>query len=525
MSKFNTSTNVTAKKSPIKSTGEKTATALGGVGSVRDARSELVLMAVSFMGGDNLFHESSSDRYNRLLGLIHANPEVFTDEVWAFGLVNWVRNTAYMRTVAAVMAVEIVRARLSHELYGSNREIIDVACSRADEPGEILAYFTSKYGKPIPQPIKNGVADAVKRLYTERGFLRYGASGNKAWTMKDVLRITRPTPKNDLQSDLFNYITNGTLPAVEGDLRKIVARNTLFALPQDERDIETYSDIFRDAEMSWEVISSWLGQMDKAAWEAVIPNMGVMALLRNLRNFDKVGISQGMRNLVKSKIQDPEEIAKARLLPMRFFSAFRNAPSMEWHWPIQVGMDHSLANVPELPGRTLALIDMSGSMFGSRLSDKSDLMLSDAAAIFGAALKVKNNETLSLVQYGTSYERVGAPKGTSVLDVMREFHGMGGTNTARVLADIWDKSGGSYDRVIIVTDEQAGYSGYGQVGDCLPNNVPMYTWNLAGYRAGHADSGLGNNHTMGGFSDSAFSMIPIIESLGNAKWPWENNNE
>ena len=33
--------------------------------------------------------------------------------------------------------------------------------------------------------------------------------------------------------------------------------------------------------------------MDAEAWEAVIPSMGVMALVRNLRNFDQAGIARG----------------------------------------------------------------------------------------------------------------------------------------------------------------------------------------------------------------------------------------
>jgi hypothetical protein len=70
---------------------------------------------------------------------------------------------------------------------------------------------------------------------------------------------------------------------------------------------------------SWERLSGWLpGGMDAAAWEAVIPQMGFMALLRNLRNFDEAKISDSARKYVVDKLSDPEEVAKSRQFPFRF---------------------------------------------------------------------------------------------------------------------------------------------------------------------------------------------------------------
>ena len=75
-------------------------------------------------------------------------------------------------------------------------------------------------------------------------------------------------------------------------------------------------------------------------------------------------------------------------------------------------------------------------------------------------------------------------------------------------------------RWIIVTDEQASYSHYGDPTEQVPAHVPVYTWNLAGYRAGHGPSGKGNRHTFGGLSDAAFRMVPLLESVRDAEWPW-----
>jgi hypothetical protein len=51
-------------------------------------------------------------------------------------------------------------------------------------------------------------------------------------------------------------------------------------------------------------------------------------------------------------------------------------------------------------------------------------------------------------------------------------------------------------------------------------DLPVYTWNLAAYRHGHAPSGTGNRHTFGGLTDRGFRMIPLLEAGRDANWPW-----
>ena len=72
-----------------------------------------------------------------------------------------------------------------------------------------------------------------------------------------------------------------------------------------------------DAGFSWERLSGWLpGGMDAEAWETVIPSMGVMALVRNLRNFDEAGISDAAIDAVITKITDADEVARGAAVPV-----------------------------------------------------------------------------------------------------------------------------------------------------------------------------------------------------------------
>ena len=242
--------------------------------------------------------------------------------------------------------------------------------------------------------------------------------------------------------------------------------------------------------------------------------MGFMAQLRNLRNFDDAGVPDEVAGDVIARLTDPEQVAKSRQFPFRFLSAYRAAPSLRWSYPLERGLHLSLANVPALPGRTVVLVDRSGSMFDG-VSAKSGLNRADTAALFGSALALRS-EHADLVEFGTRSQPVTFRKAESVLKVITQFSAMGGTNTADAIRQHYRD--GFHSRVVIITDEQAHYGYGGDPGSVVPAHVPVYTWNLAGYKHGHGPSGSGNRHTFGGLTDSAFRMIPLLEASRDARW-------
>jgi len=54
-------------------------------------------------------------------------------------------------------------------------------------------------------PLKRGVADAVRRLYTERAAMRYHGLSHQL-RMADVIELAHPSPRDDRQSALFRYL-------------------------------------------------------------------------------------------------------------------------------------------------------------------------------------------------------------------------------------------------------------------------------------------------------------------------------
>ncbi|HET9379718.1 MAG TPA: TROVE domain-containing protein [Streptomyces sp.] len=525
MARFNIRGAKRRPVSPVTSTGRVLRTHEGGRGHERDRRSELFLLAVSNFVSQRTFYETGAERDDRFAKLVREL--AVTDPEWTAGLLRWLRGEGNLRTASLVGAAEYVKARLDAgaTVGPSNRQVVDSVLRRPDEPGELLAYWTATYGRAVPKPVKRGIADAVRRLYSGRALLKYDTA-SRGYRFGDILNLVHAVPDPDRpgQGELFRYALDRRYhpetaepPAQD---RVLAAHRALMAVPAGERRAVITSpggaERLAAAGMTWEALAGWLqGPMDRAAWEAVIPSMGPMALVRNLRNFDEAGVSDEVAARVAARIADPAEVARSRQFPFRYLAAYRHAPSLRWSYALERALGHSLANVPALPGRTLVLVDRSGSMFYSRLSDRSELNRADAAAVFGTALALRAADA-DLVEFGTTSRAVRFRRGESVLKILGRFGDLGGTDTTEAVRRHYRK----HDRVLIVTDEQYTDSGHGDPTGQVPAAVPVYTWNLAGHRAGHGPSGKAGRHTFGGLSDAAFRMVPLLEAARDAAWPW-----
>jgi hypothetical protein len=270
-----------------------------------------------------------------------------------------------------------------------------------------------------------------------------------------------------------------------------------------------------EAGMTWEALAGWLqGPMDRAAWEAVIPSMGYMALLRNLRNFDEAGVSDAVAETVAARLCDPEQVASSRQFPMRFLSAYRAVGNLRWAHALEKALALSVSNIPALPGRTLVVVDTSYSM-NAPFSKDGMLRRWDAAVLFGVAL-AQRCAGADVVSYSDTSGLFPVRPGESLLRALDRWQAGGfflggGTYTAAALSMHYAR----HDRVVLLTDEQ--HHGP-DPSMAIPADVPLYTFNLAGYRPGGV---AGRNRlAFGGLTDLAFKMIPQVEAGRAGRWPW-----
>jgi TROVE domain len=543
-------------------TAGTTTNAKGAYAFSRTPKSELFLLAVGRFFGKDTFYESALKGEERLLQLTHQ--VAVEDPAWLLGFVGWLRESGYIRTAAMVIGLEGAKAVLditSSKVYrqsptlskslivdyaggGFARKLASAGIQRGDEPGEAAAYWASRYGNvtmkggrasapKFPQPIKRGIGDGLKRVVTERAVLKYDTD-SRQFGYADLIQLCHPTPKDYKQNALFKYLLDrqyNKAAEVPEALKTITANKAVRAADGNLADQSAAT--LKQAGVSWQNIGSQ-GAMTAKEWEAAIPGMGYMALLKNLRNFDQAGISASVANTVAAKLMDPAEVARSMQFPLRFLTAFVAAPSMRWSYPLAVALDLSLRRVPTLTGRTLVLIDTSGSMNtvwngdDDRESTVTRPKFWDAAALFGIALAMRSPgvELYSYSSGGRYWQgitkRFPIRQGAEALKELKRwqdegFNGGGGTPTVQALQSTFN----GQDRVIIITDEQHDYSGYsGSVSSTIPASVPLFTFNIAGYKAGQTASAE-NRYTFAGLNDQAFRMISWVADAAAQTWPWE----
>ncbi|GGU63016.1 TROVE domain-containing protein [Lentzea flava] len=500
----------------------------GGDGYARDTKSELFLLAVSNLGGEHTFYESGNQRDTRFAQLVHE--AALADPEWTARLLKWLRSEANMRTASLVGAAEFVYARLVAETDAgvTNRAVVDSVLQRADEPGELLAYWTSVNGRRVPKPVKRGIADAVRRLYDERAVLKWDSDA-RGFRMADVLNLAHPSPAADWQGSLFQYVLDRRRDGdveVPSPLRVIAARRELMAWPVEQRrELFTRpdaADVLRRAGMTWESVAGWLqGPMTKEVWEALAPSMGYMALLRNLRNFDEAGMSDEAAAAIAARLADPGQVARSRQFPFRFLSAYEAAPSLRWGHALDQALQASLGNLPALPGRSLILVDTSASMTGCGFSARSKVTPAKAAAVFGVALGAKG-EQVDVVGFADGTFRHDVKPGASVIRTVDGFlKRIGEVGHGTDIVGSLQRTYRGHDRVFIISDMQTIAGPYGTgVADVVPRHVPVYGFNLGGYQQAAFATGKANRHEFGGLTDATFRMIPLLEAGRNADWPF-----
>ncbi|GIF06713.1 TROVE domain-containing protein [Actinoplanes siamensis] len=496
----------------------------GGAGYAHDTKSELFLLAVANFVGEKTFYEGAEGRDQRFAALVRK--VAVDDPEWTTRFLGWLRTDANLRSASLAGALEAAKAMRDAGTAGG-RAVVRAVLQRADEPGEALAYWISTYGRSLPKPVKRGIADAATRLYTERALLKYDTAAH-AVRFGDVLDLTHPAPAagKPWQGALFQHALDrrhgrgATPPAA---LRMLAANAALRDRAAGDPGALLDPEALDRAGMTWEDALSLAGpEVDRARlWTALIPSMGYMAILRNLRNFDEAGVGDDVAGRVCARLADPAEVARSRQFPYRFLAAYEQAPSPRWGAALDKALQLSLGNLPALPGRSLILVDTSASMSSGGFSRRSAMSPVKAAAVFGVALAARG-ERVDLHGFADGVFRHEVRPGASVIrEVDRFVRRVGEVGHGTRIAESVRATLRGHDRVVIISDMQtfAPHDG-GDVTAVVPARTPLYGFNLGGYRRTAFDAGRPGRVEFGGLTDATFRMIPLLEGGQRAGWPF-----
>jgi hypothetical protein len=505
---------------PVWTTDVRRRTGDEAAGPGCDTQSELVLLAIADLAG-----ETTVDERARFAQLVHqvteTNPTFIAGEdprAGRIGLAQYLRQELLLRSASVVMAAEYVAAG-----GAGGRSVVARVLQRADEPAELLRYWIATHGRRLPMPIKRGVADAVRRLYSERAAVRYDGA-TRTLRMADVLELTHPEPSSAAQSALFRYLLDrrhhGDAVADPRTLPVLAAAAELATVPAGGRRALLRArgpSALTAAGLAWDRLTRWLpGGMDAEGWEAVIPSMDVTALVRNLCNFHEAGIGHQAVESVTAALTDPSAVARARLSPLQAWAAYSHAPSDAYRRALGRTLELTSGNVPALPG-TLVVIDTSGSMRG-RASGRCAMARVEVAAVMAVAA-AKSARDVDVVIYGHGNVRVeGLADAPVVAGVERVVGLVGSVGHATfghtAVARRFDRN--RHRRAVLFTDDQQHDAGAFGL-----EHVPLlYTFDLGRSRPPAPGPGGRGRYTLGGFTDATFSAMSVLEAGADARWPF-----
>ena len=320
---------------------------------------------------------------------------------------------------------------------------------RPDELSELLSMYWSDGKCPISTQVKKGLARAFTK-FDAYSLAKYNR--DRAIKLRDVLFLCHAKPINDEQAATWKQLVDGTLPCPDTWESKMAGGKS-------KKD--TFTDLLKDGKL------------------------GALALLRNLRNMREAGVDE---NLVIPAI---ENMNTTRVLPFRFIAAARHAP--QWEQSIEKALYRCLSNTSTLMGKTVLLIDVSGSMH-CPLSFKSDMLRLDAANGLAVCMREICSD-IEIYTFSNNVVRVPSRHGFSLRDAVQSSQHHGCTYLGKAVKAI-DKSV-NYDRLIVITDEQS----HDPVPDPKGNG---YMVNIAS-----AKNGVGYNKWthVNGFSESVIRWI------------------
>lgn len=326
---------------------------------------------------------------------------------------------------------------------------------RPDELGEFVALYWKDKKQPLSNQVKRGLANAFHK-FNEYALAKWDKNST-AIRLRDVLFLTHAKPKSPEQEALFKRIASDTLETPD----------------------------------TWETQLSSGANKGETFTRLMLENkLGALAFLRNLRNMFTAGVDESLiRSYAKSVNTD-------RVLPFRFLAAARIVPQFEDM--LEEMMLRSLESHEKLPGKTVLLVDVSGSMFGVKVSKKSDLDRFDAAAAL-AILAREICEEVEIYSFSDDVVRVAPRRGFGLVEAIRSSQQHSGTSTGAAVRSI--NANTKYDRLVMFSDEQSS--------DPVPNPKGKgYIINVASYQNG-INSGAWT--TITGMSEAVIDYIAQSE--------------
>ena len=395
---------------------------------------------------ESQFYEDGVEISGRIAELV---PKVAPEKVAALAVE--ARQQMNLRHAPLLLVREMARHATHRRLVA---DTLATVIQRADELAEFVAIYWKDGRVPLSGQVKKGLAAAFPK-FDEYQLAKYDRGG--PIKLRDVLFLCHAKPRDAAQAGVWKKLIWGRM-----------------ATPD-----------------TWEVALS-SGADKREAWQRLLAEnkLGALALLRNLRNMKEAGVEE---DLVLSALRS---MKTQRVLPFRFLAAARYAP--QWEEALEHAMLACVASQEKLPGKTIVLVDVSGSMTAP-LSRRSEMQRTDAA--YGLAVLLREiGEKVAVFSFSNALAEVPARRGFALRDAIDASQPHGATYLGKAVEELNQNE--PCDRLIVITDEQAH--------DTVPAPCGKgYVLNVASYKNG---VGYGKWTHIDGWSESVVDYIRMLET-------------
>lgn len=416
-----------------------------------------------------------------------------SDKKFAAKAAIYARQEFGMRSVSHAVAGEIAAVVKGEEW---TKSFFDKVVRRPDDMTEIVSYYAGQYGKPLPNSMKKGLAKAFTK-FDDYSLAKYRGEG------KDVSLV-----------DLVNLVHPKGDEKFSATIKKLL-KGELVNTETWEAQLSAAGQVAENAE---EVL-----KLKGKAWKALLSEdkLPYFALLRNLRNI--IEQAPEVLDLALEKLVDRDAIKKSLVLPFRYTAAMREieklngAESRKVLQALSKAVDISCDNIPKFPGRTLVVLDKSGSMEPSWSGKSEENSPAGIGSLFAALLAKSNNADFMMFADDTKMKSINPDDSTlSIAKAIRDDKFGGGTD----FHIIFDRLKTKYDRIIILSDMQ-GWVGYHAPTKELEAykkrtgaDPKIYSFDLQGY--GDMQFPADKVFCLAGFSDKIFGVMELLERDRNA---------
>ncbi len=245
------------------------------------------------------------------------------DNAFLAKLAVYARQKAFMKDmpVAILLALSKRDARLF-------RQVFDRVVDNGRTLRTLVQFVRSgQFGrKSLSYALQRAVQRWLNAASVER--LLSASIGNDP-SLRDVLRLARPTPPDNARRALFGWLTDKPVekwaPATEADLPEEVLALAAF---RKAESAEAQLLILGNLHARWDLLAD--AAKGPVVWAAIARKMGPQALRMNLNTLVRHGVigpdaNWEMVDYVAARLSDSEEIRRSRQFPYQFLAAYLNA--------------------------------------------------------------------------------------------------------------------------------------------------------------------------------------------------------